>query len=203
MSARGPKVVPLHPRRRAGGDSTAGEDPAKAELLTIDEAIGRNLDSLYAIARMLTGTRAAAEDLVQETALAAFRAWGSLRQPGAVKTWLFRILYRAHLNHRRREKRRPALVDLDIDELLDHPILGREPELPGLEAELSEDVAEALAALPDGFRETVWMIDVEELTIAETAEVLDVPPGTIASRVYRARRMLRETLAKKPRGGAQ
>ena len=193
----------MHPRRRAGADSTpAGEAPAKVELLTIDEAIGRNLDALYATARMLTGTPAAAEDLVQETALAAFRAWGSLRQPGAVKTWLFRILYRAHLNHRRREKRRPALADLDIDELLDHPILGWEPELPLPEADLSEEIAEALAALPDGFRETVWLIDVEELTIAEAAEVMDVPPGTVASRVYRARRMLRETLSKKPRGGA-
>jgi RNA polymerase sigma factor (sigma-70 family) len=201
MSTHRPKIVVLRPA--PGQSPSDAGSHGDAGVPTLDEVIGRHLDALYANARLLTGNAAAADDLVQETALQAHRSWGGLRRPAAVNAWLFRILYRAHLGDRRRARRQPPLVDLDIDELLEHPILGHEPELPHPGGNLSEEVALGLASLPPGFREALWLVDVEELTIAQTAEVMDVPPGTVASRLYRARRMLREALVKKQQGGGR
>lgn len=186
MSASDPKIVPLRPR-----GAHAPEAPNGAFML--DDALARHLDSLFATARLLTGENAAAEDLVQETALAAFRFWGDLREPGAVKGWLLRILHNTFVSSHRHRGRRPPFVDLDIDEILSHPLLRTEPPVAG--GPLSDDVAAALEALPVEFREAVWLIDVEELTVAEAARVLDIPVGTAASRVHRARRQLRERLS--------
>jgi RNA polymerase sigma-70 factor (ECF subfamily) len=185
-----PKII----RLRAGAPLPADSSPDTG--LTLDEALGRHLGCLYGAARLLTGDPAAAEDLVQEAAIAAFRGWGELRAHAAVKSWLLRILHRTFLNTLRHAGRRPPFVDIDIDELIGHPILGGEPvaPVPASELVLSEEVERALAALPHGFREVVWLVDVEELTIAETADVLELPAGTVASRVHRARRLLREAL---------
>ena len=188
MPPADPKLVLLRPR-------DASAEPAPHGPLTVDDALAQHLDSLFATARLLTGETAAAEDLVQETAIAAFRFWGDLREPAAVKGWMLRILHNAFVSSRRHAGRRPPFVDLDIDELLTHPLLRTEPPLPG--GRLSDDMAEALEALPVEFREAVWLIDVEELTVAEAAQVLDVPVGTAASRVHRGRRQLRERLAKR------
>jgi RNA polymerase sigma-70 factor (ECF subfamily) len=167
-------------------------------VITFDEALGAHLDSLYGAARVLTGDAAQAEDLVQETALAAYRGWASLRAPGAVKRWLLTILRRTFLNAVRHRDRRPPFLDVDITALLEHPVLGTETRVQLRDDLLSDDVATALDALPLEFREAVWLVDVEELTMPEVAEVLDVPVGTVASRVHRARRLLRERLSRRP-----
>lgn len=195
MTRSSPKLVLL----REGTESRdrAAEPP---HALGLREALGLHLDALYRTARVLAASDAAAEDLVQETALRASRAWDGLRHPRAVKSWLLRILHRAFLNTRRDATRRPQLVDLDLDALLSDPLL--ESPAPALdEGSLSDEVALALDALPSGFREAVWLVDVEELKMAEAAEVLDLPLGTVASRVHRARRLLREMLADGGRGG--
>lgn len=185
MSSGGPKLVVLRP------GPWLPERPAPA--LMFDQALADHLDSLYAVARLLTREHGLAEDLVQETALAAFRAWGELRKPAAVKSWFLRILRNTFLNTQRHADRRPPFADIDVDDLLTHPVLQVEPA--GLEPVISDELAQALESLPVEFRETLWLIDVEELTVAETAEVLDVPVGTAASRAHRARRMLRERLS--------
>jgi RNA polymerase sigma-70 factor (ECF subfamily) len=179
-------------RLRLVPDGAAAPDEAPA---TVEVALGTNLDALYATARFLCGNAADAEDLVQDTALAAYRAWGELRDARAAKAWLMRILYRKCLNTGRQRRRQPPLVDVDIDTLLAHPILGVEPQVPIIDDALSDDVREALDALPEGFAEVVWLVDVHELTLAEAADVLQVPVGTAASRVHRARRLLRDSLA--------
>lgn len=186
MPSHDSKLVVLRPRRSQG-------DVVPSGPLTVDATLVLHLDGLFATARLLTGEVAAAEDLVQETALAAFRSWGELRNPSAVKTWLLRILHNTHVSARRHSSRRPPFVDLNIEELLTHPLLQAEPDLP--DNSLSGEVALALESLPLEYREAVWLIDVEEQTIAEAAQVLDVPVGTAASRVHRARRLLRERLS--------
>ncbi|MBI4589088.1 MAG: sigma-70 family RNA polymerase sigma factor [Candidatus Rokubacteria bacterium] len=183
-----PKLVLLRERKP---NPTDGADRA----LGLEEALGLHLESLYRTARVLTGSDPAAEDLVQEAALRACRGWDGLRSIPAVKTWLLRILHRTFLNLRRHDSRRPPIVDLDIDELLSHPLLSQGDWREPADGALGEDVAAALAALPAGFREAVWLVDVEELKLAEAAEVLELPLGTVASRVHRARRLLRESLA--------
>jgi len=185
------KVIPLPRRTPSEGNRDAA--------MTVDEALGLHLDVLYRTARMLTGNVPEAEDLVQETALRAVRAWGELRATDAARGWLLRILRRTFLNQRRHEHRRPPRfdvdVDLNVDALITHPILGTAPTAVDVVG-LSTDVAAALDALPTGFREVVWLVDVEELTLAEAAAVLEIPVGTVASRVYRARRLLRDWLSR-------
>lgn len=183
-----PKLVLLRGRQP---NATAGADRA----LGLEEALGLHLESLYRTARVLTGSDPAAEDLVQEAALRACRGWDGLRSIPAVKTWLLRILHRTFLNLRRHDSRRPLIVDMDIEELLSHPLLSQGDFRESADGALGEDVAAALAALPAGFLEAVWLVDVEELKLAEAAEVLELPLGTVASRVHRARRLLRESLA--------
>ncbi len=194
MGSFDPKIVPL-PRRAVERASAT---------MTVDEALGLYLDTLYRAARALTGDVAEAEDLVQETALRAVRAWGALRATEAARAWLLRILRRTFLNQRRHDRRRPPRfdldVDVDVDALVVHPILGAAPGEPAPAVAISAEVAAALDALPDGFREVVWLVDVEELTLAEAAEVLEVPIGTVASRAYRARRLLRPAVPSR-RGG--
>jgi len=182
MSADARSVVRFRPGRSPGWTDTPR---------TVDEALERHLDTLYAVARLLTGNAAAAEDLVQETALNAFRHWGELRAPEAAKSWLLRILNRCCSNARRRDSRRAPIADVDLDELVASSIAA---DPPPADAPLSDDVEAALAALPAGFREAVWLVDVEDLTLGETAAALDLPAGTVASRVYRARQKLREHL---------
>lgn len=186
------KVIPLTGRWPAP-DLSAPE--------TIDEAIELHLDAMYGTARLLTGgDHAAAEDLVQESALSAVRAWGALRAPEAARAWLLRILYRSFLSTRRRRQRRPAIVDVDLEELLEHSgadDFGAD-DLPAVA--LSEEMTAALESLPVGYREVVWLVDVEALTLAETAEVLGIPVGTAASRVHRARARLRAHLRKQDGG---
>ncbi len=188
------KVVSLLGGGRRPARESAADAPDAPE--TIEEAIALHLDAMYATARLLTGgDAAAAEDLVQESALSAVRSWGSLRAPAAAKAWLLRILYRSFLSAWRYRQRRPNIVDIDLEELIEHSLvedIGGSDDV--LDVELSEEMAAALERLPPGYREVVWLVDVEELTLAEVADVLALPPGTVASRVYRARAKLREQL---------
>lgn len=169
--------------------------PRRAQVpRTVDEALGMHLDALYATARFLCRDVTAAEDLVQDTALVAFRAWGALRDPAAARGWLLQILHRQFLNARRFDSHRPPIHDLDLDVLIDQPILV-ERDVASPDPLTRDEVLGALQALPLGFGEVAWLVDAIELTIAEAADVLDIPVGTVGSRLYRARRLLRERLA--------
>jgi len=196
MMGRPPKTVVALASTRTKQTAEAVSDPAAEGPQTIEEAISLHLDAMYATARLLTGgDAAAAEDLVQESALSAFRSWGSLRAPAAAKAWLLRILFRSFLSSRRYRQRRPDIVDVDLEELIERThveAIGGAEDVVAIE--LSEPMAAALDSLPPGFREVVWLVDVEELTLAETADVLGIPPGTAASRAYRARAKLRQLL---------
>jgi RNA polymerase sigma-70 factor (ECF subfamily) len=159
-----------------------------------------HLDSLYRTARLLTGSNAAAEDLVQETAIRAWRGWTSLRSFTSLKPWLLQILHRTFLNTLRAAERRPPFVDVDLEELLSHPMLSVENEETSHDNFFSEDIVAALESLSSAFREALWLVEVEELKLSEVAEITGVPVGTVASRVHRARRLLREFLHSRGRG---
>jgi RNA polymerase sigma-70 factor (ECF subfamily) len=176
------------------------KDVFEAEVLAI-------LGSLHGVARRLTRHDADAEDLVAESITRAWRARESLAEPDAFRAWMFRILNNTFISERRKTLARPRedpRVDLSADgeaafsifERLHQPFLlwFANPEQEFLDKLLREDLDRALAALPEYYRLVVVMADVEGLTYSEIAETLDVPVGTVRSRLARARGALQRLL---------
>jgi len=154
------------------------------------------LDGLYGAGLRLTRNPADAEDLVQETYLKAFRAAKQFEPGTNLKAWLFTILHNTFLNRRRRAVKEPVAVESDEIERLaaDLPGGGQTPEQILLRDTLDADLQDALDGLPEAFRQAVWLRDVEEFTYAEIATMLEVPIGTVMSRISRGRRLLYERL---------
>jgi len=164
------------------------------------------LGPLHGVARRLTKNEADAEDLVAESITRAWRARASLADAGAFRAWLFRILSNTFISERRKTLARPREEPLDesgdeegafsIFERLHQPFLlwFANPEQEFLDKLLREDLDRALAALPEHYRVVVVLADVEGLTYGEIAEALDVPVGTVRSRLNRARSALQRTL---------
>jgi RNA polymerase sigma-70 factor, ECF subfamily len=174
-----------HTDRERAGEGSAFEREALACL-----------DSLYGTAMRLTANPADAEDLVQDTYLKAFRAVDQFRPGSNLKAWLFTILHHTFLNRRRRAAREPVAVESDDIERAAASLPGA-PETPErllLRSTLDADLKEALDSLPDAFRQAVWLRDVEEFTYAEIAAMLEVPIGTVMSRISRGRRLLHDRL---------
>jgi RNA polymerase sigma-70 factor (ECF subfamily) len=181
----------------AGGPMPADDGPMASPVT--DEAFAREalsfVDSLYGTALRLTRRPADAEDLVQDTYLKAFRSSAQF-QPGTnLKAWLFTILHNTFRNMLRHDGRNPVDVDSDyVDQAPAHGVGQHSPEELLTRATLDADLQAALDALPDAFRQAVWLRDVEELTYAEIADVLGIPIGTVMSRISRGRRALYERL---------
>ena len=182
-----------------GMDTTAERLDAEADVRRRADAfaihVEPEIDVLLRVAHTLTGSWADGEDVVQETLIRAYRAMDSFdgRHPRA---WLLTILRRTHLNSVRRT--RPVLVE---DQSLEkrRPAFGQATSAASPEdvvdaAHLDDDVEQALLTLDPRFRTAVLLVDVHQLTYAEAAEVLDVPIGTLMSRLSRARARLRKQL---------
>ena len=165
------------------------------------------LGPLHGVAKRLTKNEADAEDLVAESITRAWKARASLADAGAFRAWLFRILSNTFISERRKTLVRPReelLVDesgddegaFSIFERLHQPFLMwfANPEQEFLDKLLREDLDRAIAALPEHYRVVVVLADVEGLTYGEVAEALDVPIGTVRSRLARARSALQRTL---------
>jgi len=176
--------------RAAGDGRGAGTDEAfAAEALSF-------IDSLYGTALRLTRRAQDAEDLVQETYLKAFRASSQFERGTNLKAWLFTILHNTFRNMRRHDGRNPVDVNSEtVERAVDHAAADQSPEQLLTRATLDADLQAALDALPDAFRQAVWLRDVEEFSYAEIARMLEVPIGTVMSRISRGRRMLFERLA--------
>jgi RNA polymerase sigma-70 factor, ECF subfamily len=153
------------------------------------------LDSLYGTALRLTRRPADAEDLVQDTYLKAFRSSGQFERGTNLKAWLFTILHNTFRNMRRHVRRDPVDVDSEVVEQAPGAAHDPTPEQILTRATLDQDLQEALDALPEAFRQAVWLRDVEELSYADIARVLDVPIGTVMSRISRGRRALHDALS--------
>ena len=160
------------------------------------------VDSLYRTALRLTRHAADAEDLVQDTYLKAFRASDRFEPGTNLKAWLFTILHNTARNRLRERARAAVTFDSDaVERAADAPFdpggsgAGETPETLLLRDTLDPDLQAAVDALPDAFREAVWLRDVEEFSYAEIAGMLDIPIGTVMSRISRARRMLFDRLS--------
>jgi len=159
------------------------------------------LDSLYRTALRLTRVPADAEDLVQDTYLKAFRAANRFEPGTNLKAWLFTILHNTALNRFRDRSRQPLVYDSDtVDRAADASSNLRDarfaetPETLLLADTLDPDLKAAVDALPDAFRQAVWLRDVEEFSYSEIARMLTIPVGTVMSRISRGRRLLYDRL---------
>ena len=163
------------------------------------------VDSLYRTALRLTHNRADAEDLVQDTYLKAFRAADRFEPGTNLRAWLFTILHNTARNRARDHARDAVMVDTEVAEhaadLASGPArqaapAGSEtPESLLVRDALAPDLQGALDALPEVFRQAVWLRDVEEFSYAEISEMLSIPVGTVMSRISRGRRLLYEQLS--------
>jgi len=155
-----------------------------------------HLDMLYRFGLHLTGVATQAEDLVQETMLRAWRGWGRFESGTNVRAWLMTILRHLFINQYRKDRRRPAEVDLDdVDPTsVFEAVGGVDPEGHFFSQITDERVLRAIEDLPPDYRATLLLSDGEGLSYAEIAQVLEVPIGTVRSRLFRARRRLQTVL---------
>ena len=161
------------------------------------------LDQLYAAAVRMTRNPADAEDLVQETFVRAYRGFGSFQDGTNLRAWLYRILTNTFINSYRAAQRRPEQSELDdVEELylyrriggLEAASLGRSAEDEMMDLFTDTQVKDAVDALPEQFRLAVLLADVDGFSYKEIAEILDVPIGTVMSRLHRGRKALQKSL---------
>ena len=161
-------------------------------------------DQVYRVARHLVGTREEAEDLVQDTYARAFRSWRQF-QPGTnLRAWLLRILTNLNIDRGRRAQRTPQTQPLEPG---DYYLYNRlEEDLGPADEErvrerLSQDsIVNALSAVPHDFRDAVVLVDIGEFSYQDAAQILDIPVGTVMSRLHRGRRILKKELAEEAVG---
>ena len=184
-------------RPRSSDAGPAGPADAAYDRDFADEALSY-IDGLYGTALRLTRKPQDAEDLVQDTYLKAFRASRQFERGTNLKAWLFTILHNTFRNMRRHDGRNPVDVNSETVELAaDAASEERTPEQILTRATLDSDLQAALDALPEAFRQAVWLRDVEEFSYAEIAGIMDIPLGTVMSRISRGRKMLHDRLAGK------
>ncbi|HZK50441.1 MAG TPA: sigma-70 family RNA polymerase sigma factor [Actinomycetota bacterium] len=160
------------------------------------------LDSLYGAALRMTRNPQDAEDLVQETMLRAYRAFDRFEAGTNLKAWLFRILTNAYINTYRKRQREPQKVSADeveefdlYQELKNHDTqFEATPESIVLDSLVDSDIIDAIEDLPEQFRLAVVLSDIEGFSYAEMAEIMDVPMGTVMSRLHRGRKALQKRL---------
>ena len=162
-----------------------------------------HMGSLYSAALRMTRNPADAEDLVQETYLKAYRAFNTFQEGTNLKAWLYKILTNTFINSYRSRKRRPEQSELeDVEDLylyrrlggLEAAAAGRSAEEEVLDSFTDAEVKEAIESLPEQFRLAVLLADVEGFSYKEIAEILDVPIGTVMSRLHRGRKALQKAL---------
>ncbi|MEO1064220.1 MAG: sigma-70 family RNA polymerase sigma factor [Actinomycetota bacterium] len=160
-------------------------------------------DALYSAAMRMTRNPADAEDLLQETYLRAYRGFGGFREGTNLKAWLYRILTNTYINRYRAKQRRPEETDLSEGEDfylyrrlggLEAAHASRSAEDEVLDLFTETEVKDAIEELPEQYRLAVLLADVEGFAYKEIAEILDVPIGTVMSRLHRGRRRLQERL---------
>jgi RNA polymerase sigma-70 factor (ECF subfamily) len=158
-------------------------------------------DQVYQVARRLAGSREEAEDLVQETYARAFRAWRSFEPGTNLRAWLFRILTNLNIDRGRRVQRSPDLQPLEetdyflYNKLEESTSDANTDERRVVERLSQNDAVTALADLPHDFRDVVLLVDLADFTYSDAAQILDIPIGTVMSRLHRGRRILKQSLA--------
>jgi len=159
------------------------------------------MDQLYAAALRYTKNPEDARDLVQDTYLKAFNSFHQFEEGTNLRAWLYRVLTTTFINTYRKDQRRPQLAsgeleDWQLAEAQSHTSdLGKSAEVEALENLPDSDIKRALQEIPEEFRIAVYLADVEGFSYKEIADIVEVPAGTVMSRLHRGRKLLREKLA--------
>ncbi|HZT94640.1 MAG TPA: sigma-70 family RNA polymerase sigma factor [Gaiellaceae bacterium] len=158
-------------------------------------------DQVYRVARHLASSREDADELMQETYARAFRSWRSF-QPGTnMRAWLLRILTNLNIDRGRRQQRAPQMQPLEANDyyLYDRLAADNEDGVPDedrvVERLSQDDIVSALSAVPHDFRDVIVLVDLGDFSYADAAQILDIPVGTVMSRLHRGRRILKRELA--------
>jgi RNA polymerase sigma-70 factor, ECF subfamily len=162
-------------------------------------------DQVYRMARRLAGSREEAEYLVQQTYERAFRAWRQYTPGTNLRAWLLRILTNLNIARGRRQQRTPQTTSLDNEAAdyflynkLESQVPDENPDEERVLERLSQDsIVDALADVPHDFRDVIVLVDIGEFAYADAAQILDIPIGTVMSRLHRGRRILKKNLADK------
>jgi RNA polymerase sigma-70 factor (ECF subfamily) len=158
-------------------------------------------DQVYRVARRLVSSREEAEDLMQETYARAFRSWRSYTPGTNLRAWLLRILTNLNIDRGRRRQRTPHEQPLEEGDYFLYNRLEQSTPDGGAEEERvverlsQDDIVAALSAVPHDFRDAIVLVDIGDFTYQDAAQILDVPVGTIMSRLHRGRRILKRELA--------
>jgi RNA polymerase sigma-70 factor, ECF subfamily len=157
-------------------------------------------DQVYRVARHLVGNREEAEDLVQETYARAFRSWRSFTPGTNLRAWLLRILTNLNIDRGRRIQRQPDQQPLEEGDYflynrLEETTDGVPDEERVVQRLSQNDVVSALSEVPHDFRDVVVLVDIGDFTYADAAQILDIPVGTVMSRLHRGRRILKQAMA--------
>ena len=177
-------------------------EEARARVRFEEEALELS-DQVYRVARRLVGTREEAEDLVQQTYERAFRSWRQYTPGTNLRAWLLRILTNLNIDRGRRQQRAPQTTSLDTEagdyflyNKLEAQVPDENPDEERVLERLSQDsIVDALAEVPHDFRDVVVLVDIGEFSYADAAQILDIPIGTVMSRLHRGRRILKKNLA--------
>jgi RNA polymerase sigma-70 factor (ECF subfamily) len=160
-------------------------------------------DQVYRVARRLVSNREEAEDLVQEMYARAFRSWQSYTPGTNMRAWLLRILTNLNIDRGRRQQRAPDLQPLEEGDYflynrMEQAAGGGRSDEERIDERLSQDdIVGALSAVPHDFRDVIVLVDIGDFTYADAAQILDIPVGTVMSRLHRGRRILKRELAER------
>jgi RNA polymerase sigma-70 factor, ECF subfamily len=194
-----PSVPPRPGRARDPGAPVPAETAELPKAGFTDEALPW-VDAVHRFALRLTRNPVDAEDLVQETFLRAYRAWDQFERGTNCRSWLFTICRNTYLHERERARTRYELTEADVSapdgggSVLERQARAATSPDDFFDGIVDERLVEGIDALPDDFREPLILSDLADLNYAEIAEVLDIPVGTVKSRLFRARRQLRNAL---------
>jgi RNA polymerase sigma-70 factor (ECF subfamily) len=160
-------------------------------------------DQVYRVARRLVGSREEAEDLMQEAYARAFRSWQSYTPGTNLRAWLLRILTNLNIDRGRRLQRTPETQPLEEGDYFLYNKLEESSRDVNLDEERvverlsQDDVVDALSSVPHDFRDAVVLVDIGDFSYQDAAQILDIPIGTVMSRLHRGRRILKRELAEK------
>src|SRR5947208_4366891 len=175
--------------------ATAARDRVRFE----EDALALS-DQVYRVARHLVGSREEADDLMQETYARAFRSWRSVTPGTNLRAWLLRILTNLNIDRGRPTQRAPATTPRDANDYYLYDKLaeaggGASDEERVVERLSQDDIVSALSAVPHDFRDVIVLVDIGDFSYQDAAQILDIPIGTVMSRLHRGRRILKRELA--------
>jgi RNA polymerase sigma-70 factor (ECF subfamily) len=189
----------------AGSDARRIATEARDRVRFEEDALDLS-DQVYRVARRLVSSREEAEDLVQETYARAFRSWRSFTPGTNLRAWLLRILTNLNIDRGRRRQRSPQTQPLEegdyflydrLEEAAGEPLRDEERVVERLS---QDSVVDALSAVPHDFRDVLVLVDIGDFTYQDAAQILDIPIGTVMSRLHRGRRILKRELAEQALG---